>query len=177
MCEWRTGVMASTRLPAVRTQGSCPMINEARRKATGATRRNPASVNDNKAMSSISTHFPFRYRGPPLPPIPPFWKPSLRQIWKANWKDLLCGLESELEISSLENGSALVTFTQTSSLTVLLHLILTDMSQPGFARSGVTKRYFSISTSKISTFPTFPQLSPTSQVIFIVLSTAMQQWC
>lgn len=133
--------MASTRLPAVKTRGSCPMINEVGHKAMEATRRDPASVNDNKAMSSISPHFPFRHRGSLQPP--PSNSPILEIQPEADMKSklegfLLCGLESELELSSLENSSGVVTFTQSSSPPVFLHLILTDLSQPRFARSRVT---------------------------------------
>lgn len=124
--------MASTRLPAVRTQGSCPMINEARHKATGATRRAPACVNGNKAMSSISppNHFHFRHRGCPHPTLPHSTPPQLPHFGKPPEADmesklegfLLSGLESESEISSLEKRSGLVTYTKPP---LFLHLILT----------------------------------------------------
>lgn len=153
------------------------MINEARRKATGATRRNPASVNDNKAMSSISPSISLSdIEDPPLPfpQTPHFGNQARGRYEKQTGKDLLCGLESELEISSLENSSAVVTFTQSVSRPVFLHLTLTDTSQPGFARSRATKHYFSSSTVIQGLHLTLPQLSPIGQVILIVSSSAMQ---
>lgn len=145
---WKRGVMASTRLPAVRTSGSCPMINEARHKATGATRRNPANVNDNKAMSSISPPFPRFWHTVDSPPstFPPFRKPSRRKIWNANWKDLHCGLKSKPAVSSLENSSSVVTFTQE-----FLSAVFSSTHPDRYVSTWIS--HFSKSTSKISTLP------------------------
>lgn len=106
---------------------------------------------------------------------PPPNSPILETLPEADMKSklegfLLCGLESELEISSLENSSGVVTFTQISPPLVFLHLILTDSSQPEFARSRVTKHYSSNSTLNSSLL----QPPPIRHVIFAVSDNTLR---